>query len=358
VQAYADANDKVLAYSVTTRTSDFQPTFGWCGLGNVTLGKTTFADVAQFSESGGPIIAAYANYALHDGTRYSEFYGRVGACNYVNYVMTANSSGLPDAAPDDYTLDGLVPNSGVATFGAGLADVPPLPGQVGPGMEIPGAPQSDGRPLDYFTQTFIPDRSNLFVNTITVTAPNFDFFKDHPEFVVTGTAPFGPRQQELPVGSSPTGSATPSQSQSTHPTAATQPTTASSDGPVGSPGTALAITDSFNLGPGTTRVIFDKSFDVNYSSMQAKLVADPAHPDYTIGTAGIIDITATHSDGTTSLYSHDFGSCFDEHFIPGFNIDSVLLPGVNTLHIVIRDVCSNPSDGHFFGSSALWISFL
>jgi len=178
VQAVVDSSDKVVMFSVTTRSPEFAPRVGACGSTDVELGKSTFADLGD--QPWGMI----GNYHSMWWNEYSEIYGGVGACDYKYSVFSYNSiwSAEGSDVSDVYDFLGPIGDKFVGGFEAG-------PGSLG---EQQHEMFVDGDVVRS-SPGFDTVRPSLRINTYSETLPDFDFFVTYPEVVaIDAQLNFGP----------------------------------------------------------------------------------------------------------------------------------------------------------------------
>lgn len=103
VGAITDPHDKVLSYAVTSRNSNFNPSFGTEGLFDVSLNKTVFSEwiTDKFFELP---LGCYRYLGAHDPLYYFEenYFGNPG--DYLTYMVGVNNvasfDGIPSTADD------------------------------------------------------------------------------------------------------------------------------------------------------------------------------------------------------------------------------------------------------------------
>jgi len=184
VQAFTTSTDKVIAYSITTRSAAFHPTFSICASNSppVTLGRTTFSQLGQPR-------AVYADEGVHFGEFYSEFYGGIGMCSGRHYVLSSNSPLGYQHPTQGLNGDWILP-----LLNASGTWAPEIFGfEDNLGIQQSRAATPDG--LNYWKGTFAPERDHIFVNTYAVTYSNSNVFRTYPELA---QSLFGPWAEEPP----------------------------------------------------------------------------------------------------------------------------------------------------------------
>lgn len=90
VQAITNSDDKVLAYSITTRKKEFKPTFNK-GLVKFKLGETTFSEIEK-NPSNNEKCYGFTSGATASSYYFEEYY-RGNPGNYLTYLYGVNDSG-------------------------------------------------------------------------------------------------------------------------------------------------------------------------------------------------------------------------------------------------------------------------
>jgi hypothetical protein len=168
VQIVIDKDDQVLAFTVTTRRRDFNPTIEWAGT-PIVLGKTRIAEV--FPEPARMVVDRIAGYADMSSFGYLESSGSLHAANFQECAIGATSAGYFDGS------NSLFIGHPVTRLLNDAADWEPKKGdrQIYPWLYKDAVWATKQETSELLDSKAIRDyRGQAAINTVVVTAPTVD----------------------------------------------------------------------------------------------------------------------------------------------------------------------------------------